>query len=341
MSYGGQQQQQPQWYNSPTMQALQNFQQTDYVQPQHQQQQQQWGEETQNAGPGIRHLVDSDHRKITPVLDYSVGIVSPEDQSVTAQNYRSRQLLYPEPKAKHYYPVGTYMTKPSYLLPNPEPKASHDTMFQTNVPAPPSCIRPGTARRGGPQYKPGSPSWANNAPSPQNQTGQYHQNGGTPSSAYSRPAWVGGSPNQMNRSMSGGSSPQPSVSRMVQWPPQSPTGSSSPQQQQQQQQYQPQQQQQGGGGGGYNVQTPSWQRPNLNTGPSAYDIEVANPDPSSRVVHMQFNSPMGLYSAQNVADSLQGQTGLNPTVRKAGDFRQSPTYQAVMNQGGGGGASNM
>lgn len=58
--------------NSPTYLALQQNAQSD------------WGEDTP-AGSGIRHLVESEQRKKTPVLDYAVPLVSPDYQSVTTQ----------------------------------------------------------------------------------------------------------------------------------------------------------------------------------------------------------------------------------------------------------------
>ncbi|GLH08396.1 Uncharacterized protein GBIM_13632 [Gryllus bimaculatus] len=41
-------------------------------------------------------------------------------------------------------------------------------------------------------------------------------------------------------------------------------------------------------------------------------LGAASPPPSAQVVHKQFNSPIGLYSDQNIAETIQSQTGATP-----------------------------
>ncbi|XP_059476051.1 uncharacterized protein LOC132197035 isoform X4 [Neocloeon triangulifer] len=41
---------------------------------------------------------------------------------------------------------------------------------------------------------------------------------------------------------------------------------------------------------------------------------VAGPDAAKKVMHKQFNSPIGLYSEDNIADSVQAQTGVTPSA---------------------------
>lgn len=76
--------------------------------------------------------------------------------------------------------------------------------------------------------------------------------------------------------------------------------------------------------------------------------EVTNPGPSTSsgtspdpgVVHLQYNSPINLYSADNVKNSLgvpQGQgRGISPTGGAASpnslDITQSPTYQFLQTE---------
>uniref|UniRef100_A0A914XNH5 PDZ domain-containing protein n=1 Tax=Plectus sambesii TaxID=2011161 RepID=A0A914XNH5_9BILA len=59
--------------------------------------------------------------------------------------------------------------------------------------------------------------------------------------------------------------------------------------------------------------------------------------PNSKLVHMQYNSPMSLYTPNNVADMIEKQTGSKiawqkkPPVRFLDDITDSPTYQFVQN----------
>lgn len=61
------------------------------------------------------------------------------------------------------------------------------------------------------------------------------------------------------------------------------------------------------------------------------------PDSSalSMVVNRQYNTPINLYSAQNVAATIQGQTGLTPVASlptKSFSLTKSPTYQTIYEQ---------
>lgn len=57
--------------------------------------------------------------------------------------------------------------------------------------------------------------------------------------------------------------------------------------------------------------------------------------PNSKLVHLQYNSPLNMYTPHNVADMVQKQTGQKlswnrkPTVRFLEDIRDSPTYKLV------------
>lgn len=247
----------PKWANSPTLQAVQTIGN-------------EWDNEDSAAGPGIRQLVESEHHKKTPVLDYTVGVVPPDYQNVVQQNYRSAQLIKPEPKAKHYLPTGSYLNKMYNGPRQAQPKIGHDTCFGTNLPTPPSVVR----RRPGYSPQPRQPQYQNQY-QPQQST-QYvpqHQaqyQSGPPSP---RPVWAQSS----------------GPGRTVQWPPQQELSQPAPYSQQQ-----------------------SLERQNSQQ--MAYEIDLPNPDPNSRVVHLQYNTPIGLYSAQNVCDSLAGQTGLSPPL---------------------------
>ena len=60
---------------------------------------------------------------------------------------------------------------------------------------------------------------------------------------------------------------------------------------------------------------------------------IATDDPSKQVVHKQFNSPIGLYSDPNIADTLQRQTGANISRRPVKyDPAKSETYKILQEQ---------
>uniref|UniRef100_A0A1Y1L1N3 PDZ domain-containing protein n=1 Tax=Photinus pyralis TaxID=7054 RepID=A0A1Y1L1N3_PHOPY len=60
---------------------------------------------------------------------------------------------------------------------------------------------------------------------------------------------------------------------------------------------------------------------------------ISTDDPSKQVVHKQFNSPIGLYSDPNIADTLQRQTGANVSRRNVKyDPSKSETYKALQEQ---------
>ncbi|KAK5646974.1 hypothetical protein RI129_005438 [Pyrocoelia pectoralis] len=60
---------------------------------------------------------------------------------------------------------------------------------------------------------------------------------------------------------------------------------------------------------------------------------ISTDDPSKQVVHKQFNSPIGLYSDTNIADTLQRQTGANVSRRAVKyDPSKSETYKILQEQ---------
>ncbi|XP_075233235.1 PDZ_signaling and DUF4749 domain-containing protein Zasp66 isoform X3 [Lycorma delicatula] len=59
---------------------------------------------------------------------------------------------------------------------------------------------------------------------------------------------------------------------------------------------------------------------------------IVGEDPSGKqVVHKQFNTPIGLYSDQNIKDTIQSQTGIAPNFKKTVvyDPAKSETYKAL------------
>ncbi|KAK4880639.1 hypothetical protein RN001_008785 [Aquatica leii] len=60
---------------------------------------------------------------------------------------------------------------------------------------------------------------------------------------------------------------------------------------------------------------------------------ISTDDPTKQVVHKQFNSPIGLYSDPNIADTLQRQTGAHVTRRPVKyDPSKSETYKVIHEQ---------
>ncbi|VVC26390.1 Zasp-like motif,Regulator of chromosome condensation 1/beta-lactamase-inhibitor protein II,Domain [Cinara cedri] len=58
--------------------------------------------------------------------------------------------------------------------------------------------------------------------------------------------------------------------------------------------------------------------------------EEAKTRPGRQVVHKQFNSPIGLYSEENIAKSIKGQTGYTPLKKTVQyDPAKSETYKAI------------
>lgn len=54
--------------------------------------------------------------------------------------------------------------------------------------------------------------------------------------------------------------------------------------------------------------------------------------PNTNIIHRQYNSPLPLYSHQNVLETIAGQTGVTPHRKgdiKFFDITKSPTYQAI------------
>ncbi|GLH08395.1 PDZ and LIM domain protein Zasp [Gryllus bimaculatus] len=59
-------------------------------------------------------------------------------------------------------------------------------------------------------------------------------------------------------------------------------------------------------------------------------LGAASPPPSAQVVHKQFNSPIGLYSDQNIAETIQSQTGATPLKKTyVYDPSKSETFKAL------------
>lgn len=90
--------------------------------------------------------------------------------------------------------------------------------------------------------------------------------------------------------------------------------------------------------------------------PSSSVIELGDPNapksigvwvppvhqPNAKLVHLQYNTPLGLYSAYNVADSVEKMTGTkiewtnqqSPGQRYLDDIRESPTYKFIQEMEG-------
>uniref|UniRef100_A0A1Y1KXV8 Zasp-like motif domain-containing protein n=1 Tax=Photinus pyralis TaxID=7054 RepID=A0A1Y1KXV8_PHOPY len=70
--------------------------------------------------------------------------------------------------------------------------------------------------------------------------------------------------------------------------------------------------------------------PNVRARPHHLDADYYY---KQKVVHKQFNSPIGLYSDPNIADTLQRQTGANVSRRNVKyDPSKSETYKALQEQ---------
>ncbi|CAH0557620.1 unnamed protein product [Brassicogethes aeneus] len=63
---------------------------------------------------------------------------------------------------------------------------------------------------------------------------------------------------------------------------------------------------------------------------------ISTGDPNKQVIHNLYNSPIGMYSENNIVDSVHKQTGLTP-VRKHVKFNpaESETYKALQEEGYG------
>ena len=66
-----------------------------------------------------------------------------------------------------------------------------------------------------------------------------------------------------------------------------------------------------------------------------HHYEVANPEVAmkQKVVHKQFNSPIGLYSEQNIADTIKCQASAIPKKPGKYDPSQSEAYKALQEEG--------
>ncbi|KAK0160583.1 hypothetical protein PV328_007979 [Microctonus aethiopoides] len=59
---------------------------------------------------------------------------------------------------------------------------------------------------------------------------------------------------------------------------------------------------------------------------------VLGPNEVPKVVHKQFNSPIGLYSEQNIADSIKCQTSAIPSMKPKYDPSKSEAYKALQEE---------
>lgn len=71
--------------------------------------------------------------------------------------------------------------------------------------------------------------------------------------------------------------------------------------------------------------------------PGGKPFVIPTEDKNKRIVHAQYNSPLGMYSAENVADTMEGQTGYRPVptandVGGQGNFVPSATARAVLEE---------